>query len=120
MYIIASPFPLTIYLKRKQNRIFDPQTTTALNKNKLHELTKEVDPQEVLDEDVENLLLHIADDFIEKTIISACGLAKHRKANTINVSDVQVEILSKIFHSNVLKATSFYWKKYILYNLKTV
>jgi transcription initiation factor TFIID subunit TAF12 len=55
-----------------------------------------VDPQEVLDEDVENLLLHIADDFIEKTIISACSLAKHRKAHTIDVSDVQVAVASMI------------------------
>ncbi len=50
---------------------------------------KEVDPNEQLDEDVEDLLMHIADDFIEQTVTSACALARHRKANSIEVKDVQ-------------------------------
>ena len=33
----------------------------------------------------------IADDFIEHTVSQACALAKHRKANNIDVRDVQVE-----------------------------
>lgn len=37
-----------------------------LDKKRLQELVKEVDPNEQLDEDVEELLLHIADDFIEQ------------------------------------------------------
>ena len=38
----------------------------VLDKKRLQELVKEVDPNEQLDEDVEELLLHIADDFIEQ------------------------------------------------------
>ena len=34
--------------------------------------------------------LQIADDFIEHTVSQACALAKHRKANNIDVRDVQV------------------------------
>ena len=51
---------------------------------------KEVDPSEQLDEEVEDVLLQIADDFIEQTVSQACALAKHRKAGTIDVKDVQI------------------------------
>ena len=57
---------------------------------RLNELVKEVDPSEQLDEDVEDVLLQIADDFIEQTVSQACALAKHRKAATIDVKDVQL------------------------------
>ena len=40
--------------------------TQVLDKKRLQELVREVDPNEQLDEDVEDLLLHIADDFIEQ------------------------------------------------------
>jgi len=45
---------------------------------RLAELVREVDPSEQLDEDVEEILLQIADDFIEQTVSQACSLAKHR------------------------------------------
>merc|ERR1712179_697046 len=62
----------------------------VLDKKRLNELVKEVDPSEQLDEDVEDVLLQIADDFIEQTVSQACALAKHRKAATIDVKDVQL------------------------------
>lgn len=62
----------------------------VLDKKRLQELVKEVDPHEQLDEDVEDLLLQIADDFIEQTVSQAAQLAKHRKAPTIEVKDVQL------------------------------
>merc|ERR1719182_825769 len=62
----------------------------VLDKKRLNELVKEVDPSEQLDEDVEDVLLQIADDFIEQTVSQACALAKHRKAGTIDVKDVQI------------------------------
>merc|ERR1719369_840087 len=62
----------------------------VLDKKRLCELVKEVDPAEQLDEDVEDVLLQIADDFIEQTVSQACALAKHRKANNIDVRDVQI------------------------------
>ena len=58
-------------------------------KNCLRYFVSQVDPNEQLDEDVEDLLLHIADDFIEQTITAACSLAKHRKATGVDVKDVQ-------------------------------
>jgi transcription initiation factor TFIID subunit TAF12 len=62
----------------------------VLDKKRLQELVKEVDPHEQLDEDVEDLLLHIADDFIEQTVSASCSMAKHRKANAVDVKDVQI------------------------------
>ena len=39
-----------------------------MNAFRLTELVKEVDPSEQLDEEVEEILLQIADDFIEQTV----------------------------------------------------
>ena len=64
--------------------------TQVLDKKRLQELVKEVDPNEQLDEDVEELLLHIADDFIEQTVTASCSLAKHRRAPAVEVKDVQL------------------------------
>lgn len=62
----------------------------VLDRKRMQELVKEVDPYEQLDEDVEDLLLHIADDFIEQTVTQAAQLAKHRRAASIDVRDVQL------------------------------
>lgn len=66
------------------------QETQVLDKKRLQELVREVDPNEQLDDDVEDLLLHIADDFIEQTVMASCALAKHRKGNSVDVKDVQL------------------------------
>ncbi len=58
----------------------------------MQELVKEVDSTEQLDEDVEDLLLQIADDFIENVINTSCILAKHRKSNTLDVKDVKFNL----------------------------
>jgi len=73
-----------------QNTVMDcPQ---FLTKTRLQDLVKEVDPTEQLDEEVEEMLLQLADDFVETTINAACLLAKHRHANTVEVKDVQLHL----------------------------
>lgn len=38
------------------------------------------------------VLMHIADDFIENVISSSCDLAKHRHSDTLEVKDVQMHL----------------------------
>lgn len=71
------------------------EDSQVLDKKRLNELVKEVDPNEQLDEDVEDLLLHIADDFIEQTVTASCSLAKHRRAPAVEVKDVQLVLEKK-------------------------
>ena len=63
-----------------------------IDKRALKDLVKEVDPSEQLDEDVEELLLQVADDFIENVINNSCQLAKHRKSNILEAKDVQFHL----------------------------
>jgi transcription initiation factor TFIID subunit 12 len=55
-------------------------------------LVQEVDPNEQLEEDVEEMLLMIADDFIESLVSTSALIAKHRKSTTLDVKDVQLAL----------------------------
>ena len=68
-----------------------------LTRPRLQDLVREVDPTEQLDEEVEELLLQLADDFVESTVGAACLLAKHRKASTVEIKDVQLHLGKFIF-----------------------
>lgn len=55
----------------------------------------EVDPNEQLDEDVEEILLDIADEFVENVVSSACAIAKHRNSTSLEVDDVKLYLERK-------------------------
>jgi len=67
-----------------------PQAPNVILTRKcLQDLVKQVDPNEQLDEDVEDLLLGYADEFFEQIIEGACAVAAHRKASAVEVRDLQ-------------------------------
>lgn len=58
----------------------------------MQDLVREIDPSVQLDDEVEELLMQLADDFVETAVNSASLLAKHRKAHTVDVKDVQLHL----------------------------
>jgi transcription initiation factor TFIID subunit 12 len=72
----------------------------VLNKARLQELVTEIDPSEQLDEDVEDYLLEMTDDFIERLVTNSCQVAKHRGSHALEVKDVQL-ILEKYYNMTV-------------------
>ncbi|XP_045538189.1 transcription initiation factor TFIID subunit 12 [Papilio machaon] len=66
------------------------QPPQIVNKPRLQELVREVDPTVQLDDEVEDLMLQMADDFIDTSLGTACSFAKHRHSSNVELKDVQL------------------------------
>ncbi|XP_050685500.1 transcription initiation factor TFIID subunit 12-like isoform X2 [Leptidea sinapis] len=78
-------------VSNKNNQSGD-QGSQPLTRPRLQELVREVDPTVQLDEEVEEVLLELADDFLDVAVNASCCLAKHRHASTVELKDVQLHL----------------------------
>ena len=72
------------------------QVLQVLSKQRLQDLVREVDPNVHPDEDVEELLLQLAEDFIDDVVNTSCKFAKHRNSSMLEVKDVQLSLEKKL------------------------
>eukprot|EP00281_Chroomonas_sp_CCMP1168_P028311 CAMPEP_0206248448 /NCGR_PEP_ID=MMETSP0047_2-20121206/20377_1 /ASSEMBLY_ACC=CAM_ASM_000192 /TAXON_ID=195065 /ORGANISM="Chroomonas mesostigmatica_cf, Strain CCMP1168" /LENGTH=153 /DNA_ID=CAMNT_0053674097 /DNA_START=33 /DNA_END=491 /DNA_ORIENTATION=+ len=64
----------------------------VLAKRKIAELVEQVSPGDKVDPEVEEVLLEIAEDFVENVTNFACLLAKHRNSSTLEVQDLRLHL----------------------------
>ena len=91
-YAVGNPLLGTSAPSRPQLQASIDNGNKLLGKRKLQDLVRQVDPDKRLDPDVEDLLLEIADEFVESVVNFASKLAKHRRSDTLEVKDVQLHL----------------------------
>ncbi|KAI9152954.1 hypothetical protein LWI28_003557 [Acer negundo] len=70
----------------------DESGNRILSKRSISELVNQIDPSERLDPEVEDILVDIAEDFVDSITTFGCSLAKHRKSDTLEAKDVLLHL----------------------------
>ncbi|KAJ7709500.1 transcription initiation factor TFIID subunit A-domain-containing protein [Mycena rosella] len=92
---IAREEPLPISFApdhRTQPRKGAPTPGDLSMRRTIHDLVASVDPNVKIEPEVEDLLLSVADEFIDSVTNFACRLAKHRGGDTLEVRDLQLHL----------------------------
>jgi transcription initiation factor TFIID subunit 12 len=74
---------------------FEVNGDRILTKRKLSELVSSVvgdEKESMIDGDVEELLMDLADEFVTSVTSFACRLAKHRKSDVLEARDIQLHL----------------------------
>ncbi|KAL6521121.1 hypothetical protein OROGR_017690 [Orobanche gracilis] len=74
----------------------DEFSDRIVSKRSIQELVNQIDPSEKLDPEVEDILVNIAEDFVESKLRKSCflittfgcSLARHRKSTTLEAKDI--------------------------------
>eukprot|EP00455_Lapot_gusevi_P042806 TRINITY_DN5133_c0_g1_i6.p1 TRINITY_DN5133_c0_g1~~TRINITY_DN5133_c0_g1_i6.p1 ORF type:complete len:146 (-),score=14.20 TRINITY_DN5133_c0_g1_i6:52-435(-) len=86
------PYSHPINLVRANQESQIVAANEIIGRKRLQDLVDSIDPNEKLDPDVEQILLEMANEFIDNVATNAAALAKHRGSNSISVKDVQLHL----------------------------
>ncbi|KAM7526074.1 hypothetical protein LguiA_015976 [Lonicera macranthoides] len=84
--------PSTVPLNKAGSGDIGESSTRILSKRSIEELVNQIDPMEKLDSEVEDILMDIADEFVESITTFGCSLAKHRKSSTLEAKDILLHL----------------------------
>ncbi|XP_051130567.1 transcription initiation factor TFIID subunit 12 [Andrographis paniculata] len=70
----------------------EESSNRIVSKRSIQEIVNQIDPSEKLDPEVEDILVDIAEDFMESITTFGCSLAKHRKSTTLEAKDILLHL----------------------------